>query len=79
MSPRKLKDAKKPRGTVIRRENEYSRHAGKITTSDYDQARGNKLFPCSAQLSTKFILFVNFKNAKDCWHFNIYKQDKYNI
>ena len=45
MSPRKLKDAKKPRGTVIGRENQYSRHAGKIaTTHDYDQARGLQNF-----------------------------------
>ena len=28
-----------------------------------------KLFPCSSQLNTKFILLINVKN---CWHFHIY-------
>ena len=28
-----------------------------------------KLVPCSTQLSTKFILLMNVKNANNCWHF----------
>ena len=31
------------------------------------------LFSCSTQLSIKFIMLVN------CWHFHIYKYEKYNI
>ena len=35
-----------------------------------------KLFPYSTQLSMKFILLINVNN---CWHFSIYKHDKYSI
>ena len=42
-----------------------------------------KRFISSTQLSTKFILFINVKMptivANNCWHFNIYLHDKYNI
>ena len=31
------------------------------------------------QLSRKFIMLINVKNANNCWHFNIYQHDKYNI
>ena len=30
-----------------------------------------KLFSCSTQLSTKFILLINVKKDNNCWHFNI--------
>ena len=34
-----------------------------------------KLFPCSNQLSMKFFLLINVKNANNCWHFNIYERE----
>ena len=42
-----------------------------------------KLFLCSTQLSIKFNMRINVKMptiyANNCWHFNIYQHDKYNI
>ena len=36
-----------------------------------------KLFSCSTQLSMKFSLLINMKNANKSWHFHIYKQRKF--
>ena len=35
-----------------------------------------KLFSCSAQLRLKFILLICENASNNCWHFNIYEQDK---
>ena len=38
-----------------------------------------ELFSCSTQLVMKFILLIKVKMPTNCWHFNIYEHDKYNI
>ena len=35
-----------------------------------------KLFSFSTQLSMKCFLLINVKTANNCWHFNIYEQEK---
>ena len=41
--------------------------------------QGYKKNSCSAQLSMNFFLLINVKmptNVNNCWHFNIYEQEK---
>ena len=51
------------------------------TSCDYD-VRVPRLDPevikisCSIQLSMKTFLLINIKNTNNCWHFNIYEQEK---
>ena len=54
---------------------------GKILTAGkVKQALRLYNFSCSTQLRMKFIMLIYVKMpTMKCWHFNIYKHDKYNI
>ena len=52
-----------------------------ITSSSTYGPEVMKLFSCSSEQSMEFILLINVKMppiVDNCWHFNVYLQDKYN-